>query len=126
MMDRPESESNEGPPDAWDAVREALDQDEVLTHVVPAIGCTLALSDRRLLVLRDGASFRPRTGFREWPVGPGLAVKPGVVRQGTGSLVIHWGRDITSVFVRADRWGEAIDVVAEVRRRLRRDGAAPD
>lgn len=107
-----------------EAIRGLLEEDEAVTRVVAAIGCTLALTDRRLLVLRDGASFRPRSGVREWPVGPGLAIKPGVVRQGTGSLVIHWGRDITSVFVRAERWDEAIELVTEVRRRLRREPPA--
>lgn len=107
-----------------EAIRGLLEEDEAVTRLVAGIGCTLALTERRLLVLRDGASFRPRSGVREWPVGPGLAIKPGVVRQGTGSLVIHWGRDITSVFVRAERWDEAIELVTEVRRRLRGDPPA--
>ena len=100
-------------------LRAALQVDEVVTHVVPSIGCTLVLTKRRLLIVRDGSSFRPRTGVRQWDVGPGLAVRPGLVRQGIGSLVIRWDRDVTSVFVRADRWDEALALVGAVRGRVR-------
>lgn len=96
-----------------------LKADEAVTHAVPAIGCTLVLTNRRLLIVRDGSTFRPRTGVRQWDVGPGLAVRPGLVRQGIGSLVIRWDRDITSVFVRADRWDEALDLIGAVRGRVR-------
>ncbi|HET9521522.1 MAG TPA: hypothetical protein VFO73_10785 [Candidatus Limnocylindrales bacterium] len=100
-------------------LRAALEADEIVTHVVPAIGCTLVLTARRLLIVRDGSSFRPRTGVRHWDVGPGLAVRPGLVRQGIGSLVIRWDRDITSVFVRADRWDDALALIGAVRGRVR-------
>ncbi len=100
-------------------LRAALRADEAVTHAVPAIGCTLVLTNRRLLIVRDGSAFRPRTGVRQWDVGPGLAVRPGLVRQGIGSLVIRWDRDITSVFVRADRWDEALDLIGAVRGRVR-------
>jgi hypothetical protein len=100
-------------------LRSALQADESVTHVVPAIGCALVLTDRRLLIVRDGSSFRPRTGVRQWEIEPGLTVRPGLVRQGIGSLVIRWGRDITSVFVRADRWNDALDLIGSVRGRVR-------
>jgi hypothetical protein len=101
------------------ALRSALQADETVTHLVPAIGCTLVLTSRRLLIVRDGSSFRPRTGVRQWEVGPGLAVRPGLVRQGIGSLMIRSDRDITSVFVRADRWDAALDLIGAVRGRVR-------
>jgi hypothetical protein len=100
-------------------LRSALQADETVTHVLPAIGCTLVLTSRRLLIVRDGSSFRPRTGVRQWDVGPGLTVRPGLVRQGTGSLVISWDRDVTSVFVRGDRWDDALELVGAVRGRVR-------
>lgn len=100
-------------------LRSTLEADEVVTHAVPAIGCALVLTNRRLLIVRDGSSFRPRTGIRQWEIGPGLAVRAGLVRQGIGSLVIRSGRDLTSVFVRADRWSGALDLVGAVRGRVR-------
>ena len=100
-------------------LRSALAPGEAVTHVVPAIGCTLVLTDQRLLIVRDGSSFRPRSGVRQWDLEPGLAIRPGLVRQGTGSLVVRWDRDITSVFVRADHWDEALDLVGAARGRVR-------
>jgi len=100
-------------------LRAALDDGEGITHLVPAIGCVIALTSVRLLVVREGSSFRPKTGVREWVLGPGLAVRAGLVRHGTGSLVIKWERDATSVFVRADHWDEALALVGAVRARTR-------
>src|SRR5215210_2766749 len=92
------------------AVKDVLHAEETVIHAVPAIGCTVILTDRRLLIVRDGASFRPRTGVRA-----GLNVRAGLVRQGTGSLVVHWDRDVTSIFVRSDRWNDALELVDELR-----------
>ena len=99
----------------------ALDEGEQVTHLVPAIGCVVALTPVRLLVVREGSSFRPKTGVREWVLGDGLSVRAGLIRQGTGSLVIKADRDATSVFVRADDWEEALALVGAVRARLRID-----
>src|SRR5207244_1016257 len=83
---------------------------ERLTHAVPAIGCTIALTTRRLFVIRDGSAFRPKTGVREWPLETSLDVKPGLVRHGSGSLVIRQGRDVTSVFVSTEEWAAALQL----------------
>ena len=100
-------------------LREILDKGEEVTHLVPAIGCVIALTPRRLLIVREGSSFRPRTGVREWELGAGMSVRAGLVRHGSGSLVIKWGRSATSVFVRADHWDDALALVGTVRARLR-------
>jgi hypothetical protein len=111
--------------DAADSrLRAALDDGEGITHLVPAIGCVIALTPVRLLLVREGSSFRPKTGVREWVLGPGLAVRAGLVRHGTGSLVIKWERDATSVFVRADHWDDALALVGAVRARTRVAGEA--
>jgi hypothetical protein len=106
-------------------LRATLTRGEGITHLVPAIGCVVALTSKRLLIVREGSSFRPKTGVREWEVGPGLTVRAGLVRQGSGSLVIKWGRSATSVFVRADHWNDALALVGTVRARMRlEDGRA--
>ena len=102
-------------------LRAALDEGEDVTHLVPAIGCVLALTQSRLLVVREGSAFRPKTGVREWTIGDGLTVRAGLVRHGTGSLVIKEDREATSVFVRAEQWDAALELVGAVRARTRLD-----
>jgi hypothetical protein len=111
----PESE----PDTAGGRLRAALEHGEAITHFVPAIGCVIALTPVRLLVVREGSAFRPKTGVRAWALGGGLNVRAGLVRQGTGSLVIKWDRAATSVFVRADHWDDALALVGAVRARIR-------
>jgi hypothetical protein len=102
----------------------ALHDGEAITHLVPAIGCVVALTPLRLLVVREGSAFRPRSGIREWPLGAGLALRAGLVRHGAGSIVIKWGRGATSVFVRAEHWDDALSLVGAVRARMRIQEAA--
>jgi hypothetical protein len=118
-MDPPRRAIDGLPAPIVEVLRSALGPDESVTHSVAAIGCALVLTNLRLLVIREGSAFRPRTGVRDWPIGPELAVQAGLVRQGTGSLVIRSERDVTSVFVRADRWDDALDLVGAVRGRVR-------
>jgi len=101
-------------------LRAALAPTERLTHAVPGIGCTIALTTRRLFVIRDGSAFRPKTGVREWPLETTLDVKPGLVRHGSGSLVIRRGRDVTSVFVSTEEWAAALQLIGALRARIRR------
>jgi hypothetical protein len=104
---------------AGNRLQAALDEGEGITHLVPAIGCIVALTPMRLLVVREGSAFRPKTGVREWVLRSGLTVRAGLVRHGTGSLVIKWDRDATSVFVRSDHWDDALALVGAVRARMR-------
>jgi hypothetical protein len=97
----------------------ALDEGERITHLVPAIGCVVALTPLRLLVVREGSAFRPKTGVRGWALEDGLSVRAGLVRHGTGSLVIKWDRSATSVFVRAEEWDKALALVGAARARVR-------
>ena len=104
-------------------LRATLAPTERLTHAVPAVGCTIALTTRRLFVVRDGSAFRPKTGLREWPLESSLDVKPGLIRHGSGSIVISRGRDITSVFVATDQWAAALQLIGALRARVRRGPA---
>lgn len=104
-------------------LRATLRPTERLTHAVPGIGCTILLTTGRLLVLRDGAEFRPKSGVREWAIEETLEVQPGLVRHGSGSLVIRKGRDATSVFVPTGEWAAALQLVGALRTRVRRIAA---
>ena len=89
-----------------------------MEHAVDAVGCTLVLTDRRLLVVRDGASFRPRSGVRSWPLDRGLTLRLGQVRRDTSRLVIdHAGRS-ASVFLTAAQIDDAEDLIATIRKRI--------
>ena len=102
-----------------------LGSDEVVTHVVPALGAIIVLTDRRIIVIREGGASRPRTGLRDWALEAPLMIRVGLVRHGTGSLLIQRDRSVTNVFVGREHWREALRLIAAVRRRIRpEDGAA--
>jgi hypothetical protein len=101
-------------------LRATLAPTERLTHAIPAVGCTIALTTSRLLVIREGSAFRPKTGIREWPLSPTLDVKPGLVRHGSGSLVIRQARDVTSVFIPIQEWDAALQLIGVLNSRIRR------
>ena len=105
---------------AGGALRAALAPTERLTHAARGVGCTIALTTMRLLVIRDGAAFRPKTGIRGWAIDDSLDVRPWLVRPGSGSLVIRTGRDVTSVFVPNEEWAAAVQLVGALRGRIRR------
>ena len=106
--------------DAPAALQSALAPGEQVTHLVPAIGCLLALTTERLIVARDGSAFRPKTGVRRWDLDERLSLRAGLVRHGTGSLAILWDRDATSVFVRGEHWDAALELVGAARAAIRR------
>jgi hypothetical protein len=89
----------------------------VVVAGLPSIGSSLVLTDRRLIIIRDGRSFRPRSGVRDWPLGPKLHVQVGPVRNGTGSLLIDRERGATSFFVAERDWNDALWIVDEAQRR---------
>jgi hypothetical protein len=97
-----------------------LEPAEMVTHVVAALGATAILTDRRLIVAREGAPFRPRTGFRTWAFEDPLAVRVGLVRHATGSLLIESNQGATSLFIGKDQWADALRLVGALRRRVRR------
>jgi hypothetical protein len=106
------------PDDARAALASALGDSERMEQAVDAVGCTLVLTDRRLLVVRDGASFRPRSGVRSWPLDRGLTLRLGQVRGDTSRLVIdHAGRS-ASVFLTAAQIDDGEDLIATIRKRI--------
>ena len=88
--------------------------------VAPAVGCTLVLTDRQLLLVRDGVSYRPRSGVQSWAVDRSLSVRLGPVRQTTGQLAIEYGGRTASVFLTHAEIPAVDALVAEVRRRIYR------
>jgi hypothetical protein len=103
---------------ARSAVVPILGPTERMARVVPGVGCTLVLTDRNLMLVRDGASFRPRSGVQAWPLDRGLQLRLGPLRRTTSRLVIeHAGRS-ASVFLTTDHMSDAESLIAEVRRKI--------
>jgi len=66
-----------------DVLRASLERPERIERVAPAVGCVLVLTDRRLVIVRDGARFRSATALRSWPRDRHLDIK--VVSTGEGA-----------------------------------------
>jgi hypothetical protein len=85
--------------------------------IATAVGCSLVLTDRRLLLVRDGAHFRPKSGVQAWPVDPKLTVRLEAARRGTSRLRIERADASASVFITEPQIESLSSLVAEVRRR---------
>jgi hypothetical protein len=97
------------------ALAQILDPDERVDAVAPAVGSALVLTDRRLIVVREGASFRPKTGIRVFALDRDLRVRVGPARK---RVIIESAGATINVFVRSEQLGQAERLLAEVRRRV--------
>ncbi len=97
------------------ALASALDVGEKVDVFAPAVGSILVLTDRRLIVLRQGAEFRPRTGIQSYALDRDLEVRIApTIKQVT---VASSGRAI-SVFIRREQLADIEALIAELRRRI--------
>ena len=104
------------------ALDTVLDPAEPVERIVAAVGCTLVLTDRRLVLVRDRADRRPTSGVVWWTLDRALNLHLGPVHHDTDRLVIeHHGRT-TSVFLATAHMGAAVALVARVRQRIYADG----
>ena len=93
----------------------ALDATEQVDMIAGAVGSSLVLTDRRLMVIRDGAGWRPTSGVRSFALDHDLGVRIGpqlkrVIIEPTGETI--------NLFIRHSQLGAAEALVAEVRRRI--------
>ena len=110
--DRPPSELD------LDVLRASLESPERIQQVAPAVGCVLVLTDRRFVVVRDGARFRPANGVRSWPLDRNLDVRVAATRETTSRLqMTGTGIPSTSVFVRKAHLKAVAALIADVRAR---------
>lgn len=49
------------------ALLDVLEPGEGVEQIALAVGCCLVLTERRLLLVREGADHRPKTGIGSWP-----------------------------------------------------------
>jgi hypothetical protein len=98
------------------ALVQRLEPGERVERIVTAVGCTLVLTQRRLVLVRDGATFRRRTGVQSWPLDDRLDLQLTRVRHGTGRLLIQRAGKSTSVFLPETQMDDARMLVAKGRR----------
>jgi hypothetical protein len=102
------------------ALRAILEPAERVTHAVAVVGCSLVLTDLHLLIVREGADHRPRSGVQRWRLDRALAVRTTPVVHGTGRIVIVHRGKTTSVFVSAGEWDAAETLLMEAHRLIHR------
>jgi hypothetical protein len=107
------------PEAAAEALAAVLDPAESVELVAPAVGSSLVLTQHRLFVVRDGASFRPKSGVRPYELGGGLSIRMGPARR---RIIIESAAGTINVFIRSDQLAQAEAFVAEVRRRMYQEG----
>ena len=100
------------------ALQPVLGPSEEIAGVLQAIGCKLVLTDRHLVLIRDGRSFRPRSGVQAWHLDSSLSVRTTPTGSQPGRVLITSGRHTTSIFVAADRHRDADLLIADVKRRI--------
>lgn len=116
---RGEDGDNTLPEAAREAIEAVLEPAESVQLVAPAVGSSLVLTQRRLMIVRDGASFRPKTGVRTFELDPGVAIRIGPARR---RVIVEAGGKTINLFVRSEQLSQAEAFVAEVRRRIYADG----
>jgi hypothetical protein len=97
------------------AVAAFLGPAERVERVVAAVGCALVLTNERLLVVREGAAFRPKSGVRDWPLD-----RHSRIRMAPGSrhrLILERYDRSASVFLTRAQVDDAVDLISEVRER---------
>jgi hypothetical protein len=79
------------------------------------VGCTVVLTNQRLLVVREGASYRPSSGIRAWHLDRDLRIRLGRASRQTHRLVIGDAHKTASVFISTDDAADAQRLIAEAR-----------
>jgi hypothetical protein len=101
--------------EARTALAGVLEPPERVELVAPAVGCVMVLTQRRLVIVREGAKFRPKTGVRTFPIAARLAVRIGPARR---RVIIESDARAITVFIRAEQLAQAEALIAELRRRI--------
>jgi hypothetical protein len=100
------------------ALARALGSDERVDIEALAVGCTLVLTSTRLILVREGASYRPSTGVRSWPLDRLLLLRLEQPHRGSSRLTLGRAAAPTSVFLLADQLPAAQALIGEIRRRV--------
>jgi hypothetical protein len=101
----------------------AVAASEAILDQVEGLGATFLVTETRVIVVRQGAHFRPRTGVRAWPLDGLRAVQLVAPRNGNGRVVLRTGPypwQAVSLFIAAAQWRAAERAVGQIRIRMAR------
>jgi hypothetical protein len=97
------------------ALAEVLPRAERVDMIAPAVGSSLILTNRRLVIVRDGANFRPTSGVRCFDLDRHLRVRIGPQLK---RIIIEPSGETINLFIRPHQLQAAEALLAEVRRRI--------
>jgi hypothetical protein len=100
---------------ARNALEATLEPGERIDREASAVGAHLLLTNRRLVVVRDGFEFRPKSGIRSWPLDGHL-----VLRLEQGRVLIEQDGPAVGVFHTEAQAAAVRSLVAKARRALPR------
>jgi hypothetical protein len=92
-----------------------LEAGEEVRGGLASVSASLVLTDRRLLLIREGWRHRPANGIRTWALDGSFRIVA-APRGVAGALIVDRNRDATSFFVSAEDWPDALRLVTEARR----------
>jgi hypothetical protein len=97
-----------------------LDPDEEVAARLDGAGAILLVTQRRVVLIREGSEFRPRSGIRWWPYDSIVEVSLSKPMGGQGRIMLQMGlgpTHLVSMFFASGHWSVAQDVVREIERR---------
>jgi hypothetical protein len=103
------------PADILAALSGVLEDGEQVLGGLTSLSASLVLTDRHLAIIREGRTFRPRTGLRTWSIDRSFAIQA-APRGSAGAVIFSREGGATSFFVSADDWPDALRIVTAVRR----------
>jgi hypothetical protein len=115
VKDVPEGEPGETDPRRW------LDDDEDVIAMLVGNGANLLATRRRIVIVRDGSGFRPRSGVRSWPYDRIVRVSLVQPTHGQARILVRTGDhpwQVVSMFFDSRRWPDAERLVGEIRRQV--------
>jgi hypothetical protein len=98
-----------------------LEGDEVVMAVLSGLGASLVATNQRVVIVREGADFRPRNGVQSWAYARIVGVSLSPPMRGQSVIVIRIGRypwQAVTMFFDSRLRAEAERVIGQIRKRL--------
>ena len=111
------------PNDVELSLRGVLESGETVLGALTSLAGTLVLTDRRVVIVREGRGYRPLSGIRSWAISNTVDLRYGSPRGGMGRLVVGNGKEAISFFVKECDWDEALRIVTMAHGIAQRDAA---
>ena len=109
--------------EGWEArLGDWLEAGEEPVVQLTGVGASLIVTDRRVVIVRDGSGFRPRSGTRSWAHENVLRVSLSEPMRGQARIVLRTGPrpwQAVSMFFKLDQLRVAERVAGEIRKRHR-------